>query len=112
MKTQSCAHWRRGQSCVLNDSVCKILSMAIYRYLAELEMRLHLMAEELDAAIEDESARALLRVPGAVQEVSHLKASILIFTSQSPQSVSSLNSVGVRNCNLLVLRDPSKQQVS
>jgi hypothetical protein len=43
------------------------------RYLAELEMRLHLSAEDLDASLEDDCARALQRVPNAVQEVTHVK---------------------------------------
>lgn len=36
-------------------------------------MRLHLLAEDLDAGIEDDNARALQRIPSAVREVSHLK---------------------------------------
>lgn len=53
---------------------CPSLCLAILlRYLAEQEMRLHLLAEDLDAAVEDSSARALQRVPVAIREVSHLK---------------------------------------
>lgn len=46
---------------------------SICRYLAELEMRLHLSAEDLDASLEDDSTRALRRVPNAVQEACSVK---------------------------------------
>ena len=39
-------------------------------------MRLHLSAEDLDASLEDDCARALQRIPSAVQEVSHVKVPI------------------------------------
>ena len=45
------------------------------RHLAELEMRLHLTMEDLDASLEDDSARALQRIPASVQELSHVKVS-------------------------------------
>jgi hypothetical protein len=43
------------------------------RYLAEVEMRLHLTAEDVEAALEEASSRALLRIPAAVEEVAHVK---------------------------------------
>ena len=43
------------------------------RYLAELELRLHLAAEDVDAALEMDSSRALQRIPSAVQEISHVR---------------------------------------
>ena len=45
------------------------------RHLAELEMRLHLTAEDVEAALQDQSRDALYRIPAAVQEVSHVKVS-------------------------------------
>lgn len=42
-------------------------------YLAELEMRLHLTAEDVEAALQEQSRDALYRIPAAVQEVSHVK---------------------------------------
>ncbi len=44
-----------------------------YRYLTDLELRLHLAAEDIDAALEIDSSRALQRIPAAVQEVSHVR---------------------------------------
>ncbi|CAL5221832.1 g4090 [Coccomyxa viridis] len=43
-------------------------------YLMDLELRLHLAAEDVDVALEMDSARALQRIPAAVQEITHLKA--------------------------------------
>jgi hypothetical protein len=43
------------------------------RYLAELELRLHLAAEDVDAALEMDSGRALQRIPAAVQEIAHVR---------------------------------------
>lgn len=45
----------------------------VERYLAELEMRLHLTAEDVEAALQEQSRDALYRIPAAVQEVSHVK---------------------------------------
>ena len=44
------------------------------RYLAELEMKLQLLSEDVEAALADSSSRALQRIPVAVQEVSRIKA--------------------------------------
>ena len=44
-------------------------------YLMDLELRLHLAAEDIDVALEMDSARALQRIPAAVQEILHLKVS-------------------------------------
>lgn len=41
----------------------------------DLELRLHLAAEDVDVALEVDSARALQRIPAAVQEITHLKVS-------------------------------------
>ena len=46
--------------------------MRTHRYLADLELRVHLAAEDVDAALEADSGRALQRIPAAVQEVSLL----------------------------------------
>jgi hypothetical protein len=46
------------------------------RFLAELEMRLQLGAEELEATLADCSSAALRRVPFAQQEVSRLKGDV------------------------------------
>ena len=45
----------------------------VERYLAELEMRLHLTAEDVEAALQEQSRDALYRIPAAVQEVSLVK---------------------------------------
>ncbi len=64
---------------LLPTSLCLSLLCVIHlplgssRYLAEMEMRLHLSAEDVEAALEDASSRALLRIPSAVQEVAHVK---------------------------------------
>lgn len=42
-------------------------------YLAELEIRLHLTAEDVEAALQEQSRDALYRIPAAVQEISHTK---------------------------------------
>ena len=44
-----------------------------HRYLAELELRLHLASEDVDAALEIDSGRALQRIPAAVEEVAHVQ---------------------------------------
>ena len=41
----------------------------------DLELRLHLAAEDVDVALQMDSARALQRIPAAVQEIKHLKVS-------------------------------------
>ena len=43
------------------------------RYLAEVEMRLHLTAEDVEATLQELSKDALYRIPVAVQEISHVK---------------------------------------
>eukprot|EP00884_Botryococcus_braunii_P002840 jgi/Botrbrau1/12557/Bobra.0169s0093.1 len=48
------------------------------RYLAEVEMRLHLTAEDVEAALEEASSRALLRIPAAVEEVTHVKGDVAV----------------------------------
>jgi len=50
-------------------------------------MRLHLSAEDLDASLEDDCARALQRIPSAVQEVSHVKVSAVPVCSASVMSI-------------------------
>ena len=45
----------------------------VERYLAELEMRLHLTAEDVEVALQEQSRDALYRIPAAVQEVSQVK---------------------------------------
>ena len=39
------------------------------RCLSDIEMRVHLAAEDIEATLEAESARALQRIPAAVQEL-------------------------------------------
>lgn len=43
------------------------------KFLAELEMRLQLTAEEIEAALQDHSAQAMRRIPYAVQEIYRLQ---------------------------------------
>ena len=50
-----------------------IHSIIARRYLAELELRLHLAAEDVDAALELDSSRALQRIPAAVQDIAHVQ---------------------------------------
>lgn len=51
----------------------KLAVLCNNRYLTDLELRLHLAAEDIDAALEIDSSRALQRIPAAVQEVSHVR---------------------------------------
>ena len=37
-------------------------------------MRLHLIAEDTEASLQEQSKDALYRIPAAVQEISHVKA--------------------------------------
>jgi hypothetical protein len=53
--------------------------MLFSRYLTDLELRLHLAAEDIDAALEIDSTRALQRIPAAVQEVAHVRVRKCIF---------------------------------
>jgi len=46
------------------------------RYLAEVEMRLHLTAEDVEASLQEQSRDALYRIPAAVQELSHVKVGV------------------------------------
>lgn len=50
----------------------------ISSFLMNLELRLHLAAEDVDAALEMDSARALQRIPAAVQEILHLRVPFLL----------------------------------
>ena len=43
------------------------------RYLAEVEMRLHMTAEDVEASLQEQSRDALYRIPAAVQELSQVK---------------------------------------
>ena len=47
--------------------------MCLNSFLMDLELRLHLAAEDVDVALEMDSARALQRIPAAVQEILHLR---------------------------------------
>ncbi|KAK9845796.1 hypothetical protein WJX81_002638 [Elliptochloris bilobata] len=60
------------------NSLCaqKPSEEATDRYLADLELRVHLAAEDVDAALEADSGRALHRIPAAVQEVSLLHGDV------------------------------------
>ncbi|EIE19328.1 hypothetical protein COCSUDRAFT_67854 [Coccomyxa subellipsoidea C-169] len=49
---------------------------SLERFLTDLELRLHLAAEDIDAALEIDSTRALQRIPAAVQEVSHVRGDV------------------------------------
>ena len=44
----------------------------IEKYLAELEMRLQLSAEEIESGLQDHSSQAMRRIPFAVQEIYRL----------------------------------------
>ena len=54
-----------------------LTTCVLSRYLSDLELRVHLAAEDIDAALDVDSGRALHRIPAAVQEVSllHVRAS-------------------------------------
>ena len=54
------------------------------RYLAELELRLHLASEDVDAALEIDSGRALQRIPAAVEEVAHVQ--VVAYTGSAHRS--------------------------
>ena len=56
------------------------------RYLAEVEMRLHLIAEDTEASLQEQSKDALYRIPAAVQEISHVKASHTAIMQHARQS--------------------------
>lgn len=47
------------------------------RYLAELEMKLQLMAEDVEAILANSSTRALAHIPTAVHELSHVKVAAI-----------------------------------
>lgn len=59
------------------------ISSPEHRYLTDLELRLHLAAEDIDAALEIDSGRALQRIPAAVQEVAHVRVRAMHFASRS-----------------------------
>lgn len=49
----------------------------VERHLAELEMRLHLTAGDVEVALQEQSRDALYRIPAAVLEVSHIKGDLV-----------------------------------
>ena len=59
---------------VLPDKTTVFATNHVPRYLAEVEMRLHLTAEDVEAALQEQSRDALYRIPAAVQEIFHVKA--------------------------------------
>eukprot|EP00798_Chlamydomonas_sp_ICE-L_P024174 gene24174-9763_t len=61
------------------------------RFLAELEMRLQLSAEEIEASLQDSSLQAMRRIPFAVQEIYRLQGDI-----QGMQDQVSALATGVR----------------
>lgn len=46
------------------------------KYLAEIEMRLQLTAEEIEASLQDYSTQAMRRIPFAIQEIYRLQGDI------------------------------------
>lgn len=52
------------------------------RFLAEVEMRLHLTAEDIETSLQEQSRDALYRIPAAVQEISHVKVDMTNSRSQ------------------------------
>jgi hypothetical protein len=46
------------------------------KYLAELEMRLQLTAEEIEASLQDYSTQAMRRIPFAIQEIYRLQGDV------------------------------------
>ena len=56
------------------------------RYLAEVEMKLQLMAEDVEALLASNSTRALSQIPSAVHELSHVK----VFFQQPTSSVAQM----------------------
>lgn len=65
---------------------------ALERYLAELEMKLQLHAEELEAGLAEASTQAMRRIPFAVQEIVRLQVKHhLCRTSAASQLLCSLH---------------------
>ncbi|KAK9829565.1 hypothetical protein WJX72_006519 [[Myrmecia] bisecta] len=62
------------------------------RYLAELEMKLHLTAEDVEAALEEQSTRALQRIPAAVHEMLHVKGDAVSLKTDAHKMLRQLDS--------------------
>ncbi len=48
-------------------------SVLLFRFLAELEMKLHLTAEDASLYLQDHSSRAVTRIPAATKELLRIK---------------------------------------
>lgn len=57
----------------INQILARPSQEPVERHLAELEMRLHLTAEDVEATLQEQSRDAVYRIPAAVLEVSHIK---------------------------------------
>lgn len=76
---------------------------ALERYLAEVETRLHLIAEDTEASLQEQSKDALYRIPAAVQEVSHVKGDLLSLRQDVHKQLQQLNTNAVAAGNSVAL---------
>ncbi|KAL3131897.1 hypothetical protein ABBQ38_007602 [Trebouxia sp. C0009 RCD-2024] len=61
----------------INQILARPSQEPVERHLAEVEMRLHLTAEDVEAALQEQSRDAVYRIPAAVLEVSHIKGDLV-----------------------------------
>lgn len=76
---------------------------ALERYLAEVEMRLHLTAEDVEASLQEQSRDALYRIPAAVQELSHVKGDLLSLKQGVHKQLQQLNTNAAAAANSVAL---------
>ena len=69
-----------GGAQTMSQVVLTLWRLLVHRYLAELEMKLQLLSEDVEASLADASSRALQRIPLAVQEVSRIKAGFTLLS--------------------------------
>jgi hypothetical protein len=79
------------------------------RFLSELEMRLLLAGEEIEATLTDSSSAALRRIPYAQQEVSRLRADIAALQVRPCAPAGHLNHPRQLAAGLLLLAAASQQ---
>ncbi|KAK9807441.1 hypothetical protein WJX73_007551 [Symbiochloris irregularis] len=74
------------------DGACrdKPAEESMEKYLARLEMRLHLAAEDVEASIDSEGKRALSRIPIAVSEVAHVQGDVASLNGEIQRLLSQL----------------------
>lgn len=71
------------------NNICKTKpeDEAIDRYLAEMEMRLQLSAEEIEAGLQETSSQAMRRIPFAIQEIYRLQVCCQCCMHLFPRSI-------------------------